>query len=110
LIAQLVRELAQVQEQLLVRGQELGLELELQLAQAQVLESVQVQELQLVRELVQHLPHQQLQSRFQPQRSRLLQLESLSTLQQLAKVLQCQLCRSKLRTMARRQQLCRQLF
>jgi hypothetical protein len=82
----------------------------LQLVRELVPQPVQVQELQLVRELVQHLPHQQLQSRSQLQRSRLLQLESLSTLQQLAKVLQCQLCRSKLRTMARRQQLCRQLF
>ena len=65
---------------------------ELQLVRELVPQPVQVQELQLVRELVQHLPHQQLQSRFQLQRSRLLQLESLSTLQQLAKVLQYQLC------------------
>jgi hypothetical protein len=88
--------------------------------QAQVLEPAQVLVPQLVQEREQllvlaseqvpHPPHQQLQSRSQLQRSRLLQHESLSTLRQLAKVLQCQLCRLKLRTMARRQQSCRQLF
>ena len=57
-----------------------------------VLQPVQVQELQLVRALVRHLPHQQLQSRFQQQRSRLLQHEFLSALQQLATALQYQLC------------------
>ena len=114
LIAQLVRELAQVQEQLLVREQELAqvqllvreqeLGLELQLVQARplVLVQVQVQELQQVQvleqllvlasELVQHPPHQQLQSLFQRQRSRLLQHEFLSILRQLAKALQYQLC------------------
>ena len=88
LIAQLVRELAQVQvqEQLMVRGQELGP----QLAQALVL--VQVQLLVLASELVQHPPHQPLQSLFQRQRSRLLQHEFLSILRQLAKALQYQLC------------------
>ena len=90
--AQLVRKLAQVQvqEQLLVRGQELGLELELQLAQALV--QVQEQLLVLASQLVQHPPHQPLQSLFQRQRSRLLQHEFLSTLRQLAKALQYQLC------------------
>jgi hypothetical protein len=98
LIAQLVRELAQVQ--LLVREQELGLEL--QLVQARLLVLVLVQELQQVQvleqllvlasELVQHPPHQPLQSLFQRQRSRLLQHEFLSTLRQLAKALQYQLC------------------
>ena len=53
---------------------------------------VQVQELQLARALVRHLPHQQLQSRFQQQRSHLLQHEFLSALQQLATALQYQLC------------------
>ena len=74
--------------------QELQQELALVRVQQQVLElaPVLVLVLQLVRELVQHLLHQQLQSRFQPQRSRLLQLEFLSILQQLAKVLQYQLC------------------
>jgi hypothetical protein len=96
LIAQLVRELAQVQ--LLVREQELGLELQLvqarllvlvqELQQAQVLEQLLV----LASELVQHPPHQQLQSLFQRQRSRLLLHEFLSTLRQLAKALQYQLC------------------
>jgi hypothetical protein len=96
LIAQLVRELAQVQ--LLVREQELGLELQLvqarplvlvqELQQAQVLEQLLV----LASELVQHPPHQPLQSLFQRQRSRLLQHEFLSTLRQLAKALQYQLC------------------
>ena len=82
--------------------QELQLDLALVRVQQQVLALVRVQQqvlelapvlvlvLQLV--LVQHLLHQQLQSRFQPQRSRLLQLEFLSILQQLAKVLQYQLC------------------
>jgi hypothetical protein len=98
LIAQLVR----VQVQLLVREQELGLVLELQLVQARLLVLVQEQELQQVQvleqllvlasELVQHPPHQPLQSLFQRQRSRLLQHEFLSTLRQLAKVLQYQLC------------------
>ena len=90
MIAQLalVRVQQQVLELALVRVRQRVLEL----APVLVPQPVQVQELQLVRELVQHLPHQQLQSRFQLQRSRLLQLESLSTLQQLAKVLQYQLC------------------
>jgi len=98
LIAQLVR--VQVQEQLLVREQELGLVL--QLVQARLLVLVQEQELQQVQvleqllvlasELVQHPPHQPLQSLFQRQRSRLLQHEFLSTLQRLATVLQYQLC------------------
>ena len=69
---------------------------ELQLAQALVLVQVQVQvqEQLLVKasELVQHPPHQPLQSLFQRQRSRLLQHEFLSTLRQLAKALQYQLC------------------
>ena len=84
----------------LVRVRQLVLELALVRVRQRVLElapvlvpqPVQVQELQLVRALVRHLPHQQLQSRFQPQRSRLLQHESLSALQQLATALQCQLC------------------
>ena len=98
MIAQLVRELAQVQEQLLVREQELAqvqllvreqeLALELQLAQALVQEQLVV----LASELVQHPPHQPLQSLFQRQRSRLLQHEFLSILRQLAKALQYQLC------------------
>ena len=98
LIAQLVRELAQVQEQLLVREQELAqvqllvreqeLALELQLAQALVQEQLLV----LASELVQHPPHQPLQSQFQQQRSHLLQHEFLSILQQLVKALQYQLC------------------
>jgi hypothetical protein len=110
LIVQLVRELVLVLQQelglelqlVLVLEQELGLELQLAL--------VLVQELQQVLALAQHLPHQPLQSPFQRQRFHLLQHEFLSTLQQLAKALRCQLCRLKLRTMARRQQSCRQLF
>ena len=92
MIAQLERELAQAQ--LLVREQELAqvqllvLVLVQELQQAQVLEQLLV----LASELVQHPPHQQLQSLFQRQRSRLLQHEFLSTLRQLAKVLQYQLC------------------
>jgi hypothetical protein len=86
LIAQLA--LVQVLQQELVRVRQRVLEL----APVLVPQPVQVQELQLVQLLVRHLPHQQLQSRFQPQRSRLLQHESLSALQQLATALQCQLC------------------
>jgi hypothetical protein len=62
--------------------------LELELVQESVLGLQQV----LASELVQHLPHQQLQSLCQLQRSRLLRHEFLSTLQQLAKVLLYQLC------------------
>jgi hypothetical protein len=70
----------------------------LALALAQGPQPVQVLELELVQESVlglqqvQHPPHQQLQSLFQLQRSRLLRHEFLSTLQQLAKVLLYQLC------------------
>jgi hypothetical protein len=85
-VRQLVQELALVLVPQPVQVQEL------QLVREPVPQPVQVQELQLVRALVRHLPHQQLQSRFQLQRSRLLQHESLSTLQQLAKVLLYQLC------------------
>ena len=98
LIAQLVRELTQVRVQLLVREQELGLELQLAQALVLVLVLVQVQVqvqllvLVLASELVQHPPHQPLQSLFQRQRSRLLQHEFLSTLRRLAKALQYQLC------------------
>jgi hypothetical protein len=70
--------------------------------QAQVLELAQVLVPQLVQEREQllvlaseqvpHPPHQQLQSRFQQQRSRLRQHEFLSTLQQLATALLYQLC------------------
>ena len=98
MIAQLERELAQArllvqaqaQVQLLVREQELGLEQLLGLGLEQALEQARL--LVLASELVQHPPHQQLQSLFQRQRSRLLQHEFLSTLRQLAKALQCQLC------------------
>ena len=98
MIAQLALVQELQQELALVRVQQQVLELapvqvqELQLVRELVPQPVQVQELQLVRELVQHLPHQPPQSPFQRQRFRLLQLESLSTLQQLAKVLQYQLC------------------
>ena len=92
MIAQLERELAQARllVQLLVREQELGLEQLLGLGLEQALEQARL--LVLASELVQHPPHQQLQSLFQRQRSRLLQHEFLSTLRQLAKVLQYQLC------------------
>jgi hypothetical protein len=94
LIAQLALVPVLQQELALVRVQQRVLELVLQLVRELVPQPVQVQEqeLQLVRALVRHLPHQQLQSRFQPQRSRLLQHESLSALQQLATALQYQLC------------------
>jgi hypothetical protein len=90
LIAQPVRELALVQQ--LVREQELRLELQLAQALVQELQQVQALVQQLVLALVPQLPHQQLQSRFQRQRFHLLQHEFLSTLQQLAKALRCQLC------------------
>jgi hypothetical protein len=85
-------QLVRVLERELVRELVRELALVLQPEQERALQPEQVQELRLVRELVQHLPHQQLQSRFQQQRSRLLQHEFLSTLQQLAKVLRYQLC------------------
>jgi hypothetical protein len=88
LIAQLV--LVQELEQVLQLVQ--VLELAPVLVLVLVPQPVQVQELQLVRALVRHLPHQQLQSRFQQQRSHLLQHEFLSALQQLATALQYQLC------------------
>jgi hypothetical protein len=93
---QLVLELEPVQA--LAQGPRPVQVLELELVQESVLELELVQEsvlgLQqvLASELVQHLPHQQLQSRCQLQRSRLLRHEFLSTLQQLAKVLLYQLC------------------
>jgi hypothetical protein len=98
LIALLVLELVPASQLVRVLERELVRELALVLQpeQERALQPEQVRELalvlQLVRELVQHLPHQQLQSRFQQQRSRLLQHEFLSTLQQLAKVLRYQLC------------------
>jgi hypothetical protein len=76
----------QVQEQVLV--QEQALESVSQLAQ----EQVPAQELQLVLAQARHPHHQPLQSRFQQQRSRLLQHEFLSAFLQLVKALQYQLC------------------
>jgi hypothetical protein len=96
LIAQLLLVLVQqlVQARLLVQElqqvQVLVLVLELQQVLVQV--QVQVQLPVLASHLVQHPPHQQLQSLFQRQRSRLLQHEFLSILRQLAKALQYQLC------------------
>jgi hypothetical protein len=78
----------QVQEQVLV--QEQALESVSHLAQEQV--SVPAQELQLVLAQARHPHHQPLQSRFQQQRSRLLQHEFLSAFLQLVKALQYQLC------------------
>jgi hypothetical protein len=83
---QLVLELEPVQA--LAQGPRPVQVLELELVQESVLGLQQV----LTSELVQHLPHQQLQSLCQLQRSRLLRHEFLSTLQQLAKVLLYQLC------------------
>ena len=83
---QLVLELEPVKA--LAQGPQPVQVLELELVQESVLGLQQV----LASELVQHLPHQQLQSRCQLQRSRLLRHEFLSTLQQLAKVLLYQLC------------------
>jgi hypothetical protein len=83
---QLVLELEPVQA--LAQGPRPVQVLELELVQESVLGLQQV----LASELVQHLPHQQPQSLCQLQRSRLLRHEFLSTLQQLAKALQYQLC------------------
>jgi hypothetical protein len=83
---QLVLELEPVQA--LAQGPQPVQVLELELVQESVLGLQQV----LASELVQHLPHQQLQSRCQLQRSRLLQHEFLSIFRQLAKALQYQLC------------------
>jgi acyl transferase domain-containing protein len=94
LVLELVRELQQVQVQelalVLQPEQELVPQPERELVRE--LQQVQVQQLRLVRALVQHLPHQQLQSPFQLQRFRLLQREFLSIRLQLVKALQYQLC------------------
>jgi hypothetical protein len=83
---------AHVPQQVLVQElvQEQALESVSQLAQ--VLESVPAQELQLVLAQARHPHHQPLQSRFQRQRSHLLQHEFLSAFLQLVKALQYQLC------------------
>jgi hypothetical protein len=95
-IAQLVQEQVlapQLEQELrLVLVQELAPVLQPVPEQVPQLVRAPERELQLVRVLVRHLLHQQLQSRFQRQRFRLLQHESLSTLQQLATALQYQLC------------------
>jgi succinate dehydrogenase/fumarate reductase-like Fe-S protein len=89
-VQQPVQAQQQVQESVQAQVPQLVLEPErvLQRVRELVLQPEQVQELRLVR----HLHHQQLQSRFQQQQSRLRQREFLSTLQQLVKALQCQLC------------------
>jgi hypothetical protein len=94
LIAQLVLVLVQqlVQARLLVQELQQVQVLVQELQQVQVQVLVQVQLPVLASHLVQHPPHQQLQSLFQRQRSRLLQHEFLSILRQLAKALQYQLC------------------
>jgi hypothetical protein len=85
-----VLESVPAQESQLVQAQELVLVL--QLVQAQESVQVQVLESQLVQAQVQHPLLQPPQSPFQPQPSHLQQRESLSTLQQLAKVLPYRLC------------------
>jgi hypothetical protein len=85
-----VLESVPAQESQLVQAQELVLVL--QLVQAQESVQAQVLESQLALVQVQHPLHQPPQSPFQLQLSRLQQRESLSTLQQLVKVLPYRLC------------------
>jgi hypothetical protein len=93
-------ELRQVLELELEQQQALGLELRQE--QVQVLRQEQVQVL--------HPRHRPLQSLFQQQRFHLQQLESLSMSLQSGMELRYLLCQLILRTMARLQQSCRQLF
>jgi len=89
-----------------------ALELEQQLALEPELpqEQVQVQVLQQALVLALHPHHRPLQSLFQQQRFHLQQLESLSMSLQSGMELRYLLCQLILRTMARLQQSCRQLF
>jgi hypothetical protein len=108
------------QQQALVQVLQQALELELRQVQVQVLR--QVLELELRQALVQvqvlrqeqvqvlHPRHRPLQSLFQQQRFHLQQLESLSMSLQSGMELRYLLCQLILRTMARLQQSCRQLF
>jgi hypothetical protein len=96
------------QEQVQVLRQ--ALEPELPQEQVQVLQQALVQVLQQALVLAQHPHHRPLQSLFQQQRFPLQQLESLSMSLQSGMELRYLLCQLILRTMARLQQLCRQLF
>jgi hypothetical protein len=106
------------QQQALELEQQQALELEQQQALVQVLQQALVQVLQQALELelrqvqvqVLHPRHRPLQSLFQQQRFHLQQLESLSMSLQSGMELRYLLCQLILRTMARLQQSCRQLF
>jgi hypothetical protein len=102
------------QQQALELEQQQALGLELRQEQVQVLrqEQVQVQVQVLRQEQVQalHPRHRPLQSLFQQQRFHLQQLESPSMFLQSGMELRYLLCQLILRTMARLQQSCRQLF
>jgi hypothetical protein len=90
------------QQQALELEQQQALGLELRQEQVQVLRQEQVQVL--------HPRHRPLQSLFQQQRFHLQQLESPSMFLQSGMELRYLLCQLILRTMARLQQSCRQLF
>jgi hypothetical protein len=98
------------QQQALVQVLQQVLELELRQVQVQVLRQVQVQVLRQALVQVLHQRHRPLQSLFQQQRFHLQQLESLSMFLQSGMELRYLLCQLILRTMARLQQSCRQLF
>jgi hypothetical protein len=105
-----VQVLRQVQVQVQVLRQELEQELRQEQVQVQVLRQVQVQVLRQALVQVLHQRHRPLQSLFQQQRFHLQQLESLSMSLQSGMELRYLLCQLILRTMARLQQSCRQLF
>jgi hypothetical protein len=100
------------QQQALELEQQQALGLELRQEQVQVLRQEQVQVQVLRQEQVQalHPRHRPLQSLFQQQRFHLQQLESPSMFLQSGMELRYLLCQLILRTMARLQQSCRQLF
>jgi hypothetical protein len=83
---------------------------QLVLVQEQVRQLERELELQQVQVPVQHPRHRPLQSRCRQQRFHLQQLESLSMFLQSGMELRYLLCQLILRTMARLQQSCRQLF
>jgi hypothetical protein len=102
--------LVQVLQQALELELQQALELELRQVQVQVLRQEQVQVLRQEQVQVLHPRHRPLQSLFQQQRFHLQQLESLSMSLQSGMELRYLLCQLILRTMARLQQSCRQLF
>jgi hypothetical protein len=106
----LVQVLVLVRQPELAQEQVLQQELELALALVQQPEQEQVSQLAQVLQLALHPHHRPLQSLFQQQLFHLRPLESLSACLLLAMELRYLLCQLILRTVARQQQSCRQLF